>query len=399
MVGDRVRVLYGTEKGKYGVISRILHDKNQVVVNGTNLKRSFWHPEPGPGKPSRVTVELPIHVTNVALIDPVTKQPTRVKRRYTMNGEGVRISKPNSGDMAGVALAKLLETNQVLQQLELQGNAIFTVGVQALAEALPKNRSLQHLDLSHNQLGIGGAELLSSGLHQSSLTSLNLSGNRICGRGAGEVLRATRNTGVVFLDLARNEIGPQGLELMCAALEDATISSLSLANNRLQPEDAPMLCESCCKCEALQVNDLGLVGAQHLSEMLPKSKLTALDLTGNSIGDGGKTRLAALGLGHNSITDEGVKVFCAAKWGSLQSLELMGNAIGDSGAELLKSSVVKEPQLQVLDLLHLGGPAGPRSSEKPKLRPEAVVRGRVTIRRPLRPECEKDSRKDDGPWD
>ncbi|CAK9057665.1 unnamed protein product [Durusdinium trenchii] len=93
MVGDRVRVLYGTEKGKYGVISRILHDKNQVVVNGTNLKRSFWHPEPGPGKPSRVTVELPIHVTNVALIDPVTKQPTRVKRRYTMNGEGVRISK------------------------------------------------------------------------------------------------------------------------------------------------------------------------------------------------------------------------------------------------------------------------------------------------------------------
>ena len=52
MVGDRVRVLFGSEKGKYGaswtrflrdeseVISRIMHDKNQVIVNGVNLKRS-----------------------------------------------------------------------------------------------------------------------------------------------------------------------------------------------------------------------------------------------------------------------------------------------------------------------------------------------------------------------
>lgn len=92
-VGDRVRVLYGSEKGKMGVIGRIDVDKNQVIVTGVNLKRSFWHPEPGPGKPSIATVECPIHVTNVVLLDPVTKQPTRVKRRYMMNGESVRISK------------------------------------------------------------------------------------------------------------------------------------------------------------------------------------------------------------------------------------------------------------------------------------------------------------------
>eukprot|EP00930_Biecheleria_cincta_P029481 TRINITY_DN20507_c0_g1_i1.p1 TRINITY_DN20507_c0_g1~~TRINITY_DN20507_c0_g1_i1.p1 ORF type:complete len:254 (-),score=49.27 TRINITY_DN20507_c0_g1_i1:193-954(-) len=92
-VGDRVRVLYGSEKGKMGVIGRIDADKNQVIVTGVNLKRSFWHPEPGPGKPSIATVECPIHVTNVVLLDPVTKQPTRVKRRYMMNGESVRISK------------------------------------------------------------------------------------------------------------------------------------------------------------------------------------------------------------------------------------------------------------------------------------------------------------------
>lgn len=40
-----------------------------------------------------VTVEMPIHVTNVAPVDPVIKKPTRIKRRYTMFGECVRISK------------------------------------------------------------------------------------------------------------------------------------------------------------------------------------------------------------------------------------------------------------------------------------------------------------------
>lgn len=93
VVGDRVKVLFGPEKGSLGIVGRIWHDKNQVLVTGINTKRTFWHPEPGPGKPSLMTVEAPIHITNVVLVDPVTKNPTRVKRRYMMNGEMVRISK------------------------------------------------------------------------------------------------------------------------------------------------------------------------------------------------------------------------------------------------------------------------------------------------------------------
>merc|ERR1711920_347203 len=98
-VGDRVRILFGAEKGKEGIVGRINAEKNQVIVTGANLRRSFWHPEPGPGKPSIVSVECPIHITNVVLLDPVTKQPTRVKRRYMMNGECVRISKVSGSAM------------------------------------------------------------------------------------------------------------------------------------------------------------------------------------------------------------------------------------------------------------------------------------------------------------
>lgn len=92
-VGDRVRVLYGSEKGTEGVVGRIIRDKNQVIITGANMKRSFWHPEPGPGRPNILSVECPIHITNVVLLDPVTKQPTRIKRRYMMDGECVRVSK------------------------------------------------------------------------------------------------------------------------------------------------------------------------------------------------------------------------------------------------------------------------------------------------------------------
>merc|ERR1712187_963236 len=89
----------GSEKGKQGIVGRIIPKDNQVIVTGANLKRSFWHPEPGRGKPSIVSVECPIHITNVVLLDPVTKQPTRVKRRYTMQGECVRISKVSASAM------------------------------------------------------------------------------------------------------------------------------------------------------------------------------------------------------------------------------------------------------------------------------------------------------------
>ncbi|CAK0853075.1 unnamed protein product, partial [Prorocentrum cordatum] len=98
-VGDRVRVLFGQEKGKLGIVGRVISEKNQVVVTGVNLARSFWHPEPGPGKPSIVSVECPIHVTNVVPIDPVTKQATRIKRRYMMDGTCVRISKVSGSAM------------------------------------------------------------------------------------------------------------------------------------------------------------------------------------------------------------------------------------------------------------------------------------------------------------
>lgn len=89
--GDLVQVLHGRDQSRQGVVMKIDNRKNTVIVEGCNLKRSFWNPRSA--GPSIVTQELPIHITNVALLDPIVKRPTRVKRRYTMQGECIRISK------------------------------------------------------------------------------------------------------------------------------------------------------------------------------------------------------------------------------------------------------------------------------------------------------------------
>ena len=96
-VGDLVQVLYGRDKGSHGVIRKVLPGTNQVIVSGCNVVKSYRPTDAerqlNSRLPGLVPVEAPIHVTNVVPLDPVTKKPTRIKRRYSMTGECVRISK------------------------------------------------------------------------------------------------------------------------------------------------------------------------------------------------------------------------------------------------------------------------------------------------------------------
>jgi large subunit ribosomal protein L24 len=82
--GDKVIVITGRDKGKSGEILEVLRAENRVVVQGVNMaqrhQKQTMQQEGG-----IVQKELPIHVSNVALIDPKTEKPTRVG--YKMDGE------------------------------------------------------------------------------------------------------------------------------------------------------------------------------------------------------------------------------------------------------------------------------------------------------------------------
>ncbi|SCO69995.1 50S ribosomal protein L24, putative [Plasmodium vivax] len=91
-VGDLVKVLYGPYKDKEGIVLNINTKRNTVIVDGCNMKKSAWNvTKKNAG--SIITQEMPIHITNVAILDPISKKATVVKRRYMMHGECVRISK------------------------------------------------------------------------------------------------------------------------------------------------------------------------------------------------------------------------------------------------------------------------------------------------------------------
>ena len=96
--GDNVVVITGRDKGKRGDVARVV-DAEHVVVNGINTVKRHTRPNPLKNQPGGiVTKEQPIHVSNVAIWNPVTKKADRVGFRTLEDGRKVRFFKSN-GEM------------------------------------------------------------------------------------------------------------------------------------------------------------------------------------------------------------------------------------------------------------------------------------------------------------
>ena len=93
--GDDVIVLTGKDKGKRGVVlSRI--DDQHVVVEGINRVKKHVKPNPMKGQPGGITEkEMPIDVSNVALVNPATQKADRVGFKTLDDGRKVRVFKSN----------------------------------------------------------------------------------------------------------------------------------------------------------------------------------------------------------------------------------------------------------------------------------------------------------------
>ncbi|XP_063709989.1 large ribosomal subunit protein uL24m [Culicoides brevitarsis] len=90
--GDRVEVLVGRDKGKQGIVSQIIAERNWVIVEGlnTHFKRVG---KKGDFPGVIIRQEAPLLVTNqVKLVDPSDLAATEIEWRYTEEGEKVRVS-------------------------------------------------------------------------------------------------------------------------------------------------------------------------------------------------------------------------------------------------------------------------------------------------------------------
>ena len=96
--GDKVVVIAGKSKGKEGTIISVLKDENKVVVEGANMVKKHIKPN-GQQSGSIVEKEAPIHASNVMIIDPKTKKPTRICHTTNKAGKKVRVSKKSNENL------------------------------------------------------------------------------------------------------------------------------------------------------------------------------------------------------------------------------------------------------------------------------------------------------------
>jgi len=93
--GDKVVVIAGKDKGKEGKIIKTLRNENRVVVEGVNMIKKTVKPN-GQNPGSIVDMEAPIHASNVMIIDPKTKKPTRIGHTTDKKGKKIRIAKKSN---------------------------------------------------------------------------------------------------------------------------------------------------------------------------------------------------------------------------------------------------------------------------------------------------------------
>ena len=96
--GDKVIVISGSYKGKTGIVQRAYPSIDKVVVEGINVRKKHRKPTQANPEGSVVDIYAPIHVSNVALIDPKTKKATRVGVEE-VKGKKVRVSKASKSKL------------------------------------------------------------------------------------------------------------------------------------------------------------------------------------------------------------------------------------------------------------------------------------------------------------
>lgn len=75
-VGDKVKILAGKDKGKEGTVTVTLKKKDKVVVSGVNIVKKHMKPNAMNETGGILSVEAPIHVSNVCVLESEKKAKT-----------------------------------------------------------------------------------------------------------------------------------------------------------------------------------------------------------------------------------------------------------------------------------------------------------------------------------
>jgi large subunit ribosomal protein L24 len=95
--GDKVIVITGRDRGKTGEVFEVMPREGRVKVRGVNVVKRHMR-QSATQQGGIVEMEAPIHVSNVAHVDPKTDKPTRIGFKFLADGRKVRFAK-RSGEV------------------------------------------------------------------------------------------------------------------------------------------------------------------------------------------------------------------------------------------------------------------------------------------------------------
>ena len=98
--GDKVIVIAGKDKGKKGDVMQIITDENRAVVSGVNVAKRHTKAQ-GANQGGIIDKVMPIHISNLALIDPKDGKATRVGYKTLDGGKKVRVAKRTGATIDG----------------------------------------------------------------------------------------------------------------------------------------------------------------------------------------------------------------------------------------------------------------------------------------------------------
>jgi large subunit ribosomal protein L24 len=104
-VNDIVEVLTGDDKGKRGKVLNVDRESGKVTVQGVNLVYRHLKPSKNNPQGGRLSKEMPLDASNVALVDPTTNKPTRLGVKYLDDGTKVLVAKKSGATLRTLAKA------------------------------------------------------------------------------------------------------------------------------------------------------------------------------------------------------------------------------------------------------------------------------------------------------
>lgn len=95
--GDEVMVMNGRDRGRTGEVLRVTSGEDRIIVQGVAVAKR--HTSPSANNPGGVIdKEMSVHISNVSLLDPKDRKPTKVGYKVLEDGRKVRFSK-RSGEV------------------------------------------------------------------------------------------------------------------------------------------------------------------------------------------------------------------------------------------------------------------------------------------------------------